>query len=256
MQYQGGKGRIGRTLASIIVPAGLAKGNGTYVEPFMGALGVSRHVAKHARRMDLSDFNGDMADLWRALLDGWVAPSSVTEDEYNALKSAESSPLRTFAAVGCSFGAKWFGGYARDRRHYPSHGGEYNYAFAASRKLAAIVADMRKCLHVNVAHVDYRNVRVKSGDTVYCDPPYAATIGYKGAGEDFDSVAFWATMDKWHAKGARIFVSEFNAPDHWVAVWGKPRDEAMHGTASATDQTDCLFVHADYALEVLNVMSS
>jgi DNA adenine methylase len=197
--------------------------------------------------MFLSDYNEDMVILWDAVLAGWQAPTTLTEDDYLALRGQESSALRTFAAVGCSFGGKWFGGYARqDKRP-----GRRSYAARSAANLADIGADLNRCAHVYVSDRDYATLEPRSGDVVYCDPPYAGTIGYKGAGDDFDSVRFWETMDKWHANGVRVFVSEFSAPKHWVAIWGKDRDHSMHGDRSKNAAVDMLFVHADYANGVM-----
>jgi hypothetical protein len=72
---------------------------------------------------------------------------------------------------------------------------------------------------------------VGPGITVYLDPPYEGTEGYPGV--FFDTQACFAEARKLRALGARVFLSEFNAPFRCIAefkrditvnrVAGKPR---------------------------------
>ena len=55
---------------------------------------------------------------------------------------------------------------------------------------------------------------------IYCDPPYADTTGYSGV-DAFDSSKFWDVMREW-SKTNTVYVSEFNAPADFEAVWEKP----------------------------------
>ena len=62
-----------------------------------------------------SDVNRPLITMYKALQDGWIPPSTVTEEmyaEYKGIQDAED-PLTAFIGIGCSFSGKWFGGYAR-----------------------------------------------------------------------------------------------------------------------------------------------
>ncbi len=98
-----------------ILPLILAnrKSNQVYVEPFVGGANVIMHVT--GDRIG-ADSNKYLIALLEALQRGWVPPSNITEEEYSAVKNNPETYdpwLVGFIGFGCSFGAKWFGGYAR-----------------------------------------------------------------------------------------------------------------------------------------------
>ena len=212
MQYLGGKSRIARHIAPIILEA--RGGRSTYLEPFLGAGSVFTAVAPSFERAIGADVVPDLIMLWEAVADGWVPPTTLTEREYAALRYAEPSALRGFAGFPCSFGGKWFGGYARDPK------GGSNFAASASRSLCRKVATVP---HAKYRLADFRDHVVDVDTVVYADPPYAGTTPYAGA-PDWDAEAFWDRAREWDAVGAVVMVSEYHAPADWVKVWeGTPR---------------------------------
>jgi DNA adenine methylase len=114
MQYMGGKSRIAKPIAAAILEATSARCS--YVEPFMGAGSVAAQLVPQFKRAYLSDASEDLIALWSAVQRGWEPPVEVTSAEYASLREAAPSALRGFAGYGCSFGGKWFGGYARNAR--------------------------------------------------------------------------------------------------------------------------------------------
>lgn len=211
MQYMGGKSRIAKPIADIIVAA---RGDRTfYVEPFLGAGSVALRVASSFTRLVLADSSPDLVKLWRAVQRGWVPPTTLSEDDYRALRHAKPSALRGFAGFPCSFGGKWFGGYARDPK------GGRNFAESASRSMVKRGETLRDAL---IMRADYRDV-VSSiplhKAVIYADPPYAGTTAY-GNVESFDSAEFWREMKFCVKAGAIVFVSEYAAPKGWREVWG------------------------------------
>lgn len=210
MQYLGGKSRIAKPISEIILAA---RGERHfYVEPFLGAGSVALRVAPLFPRAVLTDLSPDLVKLWKAVQRGWTPPTTLTEDEYRALRHAKPSALRGFAGFPCSFGGKWFGGYARDPK------GGRNFAESASRSMVARGKALSDAL---ILRADYRDVlaSVPLHDAViYADPPYAGTTAY-GNVESFDSAEFWREMKRCAAAGARVFVSEYIAPKGWHSVW-------------------------------------
>lgn len=205
MKYQGGKTRIAKAIADIVT----ATPGHTYVEPFLGSAATFHLAACKYDRAIGTDAQADIALMWRAAIEGWQPPETLSRDEYAALRHAEPSPLRAFAGHGCSFAGKFFGGYAVE--------GDRNFAAQARRSILKRATAMR---HAEVAQLDYRDIGQIAGPgvVIYCDPPYANTLAYAGAGA-FDSDKFWRTMDHWVEQGATVFVSEYAAPDHWRSVW-------------------------------------
>lgn len=237
MQYQGGKARPGKHIATILAK-GLAAGTGNYIEPFMGACGVARHVAPHAVSMTLSDASEDLVLMWRAVRDGWEPPREMSRERYAELRHAPPSPDRAFAGFAMSYAAKWFRGYAeyspQKRLTQPN-----SYCEASANVILQKVADLSRCPRVSINMNDYRHARPKVGDVVYCDPPYAGTERYNHVA--FDHATFWDTMREWDDKHVFVFVSEFTAPAGWVRVWGKPRDASMRGGEESKNKIDGLY---------------
>jgi DNA adenine methylase len=212
MQYMGGKARTARRIAESI--AERVTDDATYYEPFLGGGSVASAVAANGcvRRLHLSDVHADLIELWRAVLVGWQPPTIVGRDEYEAQRHAEPSAMRGFVGFACSFGAKWFSGYARNARGR-------NYADAASRGLLRKAAPLRALGEgVSVRQCSYVDIAPMPGDVIYLDPPYGKSTGYGGT-EGFDHAAFWAWATEWSRQGVNVLVSEFAAPDGWVPAW-------------------------------------
>ena len=235
MRYLGGKSRIAKPIAEVIRRE-RGSVRGLYVEPFLGAGSVAMQVAPEFRYAVLTDTSPDLVKLWRAVQRGWVPPTSLSEDEYRRLRDAPPSALRGFAAFPCSFGGKFFGGYARDPR------GGRSFAETASRSMVRRGEVLRDAL---IMRADYRDV-VTSVDltdvVLYADPPYAGTTAYGGV-EPFDSTAFWRVMRRCVAEGAVVLVSEYQAPDDWVPVWRKTVQGGLRRGKGHPDVTEVLFMH-------------
>lgn len=230
MQYMGGKHRQ----ASRIVPIlrDLARGKVRYLEPFLGGAAIAERMAGVCSKIELADAHADLVLMWQAILDGWNPPTQVTRDEYAALRTAEPSALRGFAGFGCSFGGKWFGGYASNAR------GD-DFCGAARRGVLRKAARLREADAV-VFRADYRELVPGAGDLVYCDPPYSSVTGY-AAIEPFDSDAFWATMKTWAGNGATVVVSEYTAPQGVVQLWSGEATVSLRKDDNRRPATEKLF---------------
>lgn len=208
MKYMGGKTRVAPQIAAIM--RAHSKGSETYVEPFMGGGSVAATMAPGFIDVHLSDANESLILLWQEVLSGWKPPGHITKAEWALLKADPNpSAMKALAGFAASFGGKWFAGYA----HSPGR----NYVAGSTRQLVKHASEFR---HANVRHLDYLDAGefVGPGTVVYCDPPYEGTTGY-GAVGSFNSAQFWDTMREWSGRGAKVFVSEYNAPADFVPVW-------------------------------------
>lgn len=160
--------------------------------------------------------------MWQALRGGWIPPESVTETEYKALSFAKPSPARGFAGFACSYGGKWFGGYAR---------GSGDYAAQGSRGL---IKDSEHLKNVSYLCSDFSKVEVNAGDIVYADPPYSGTTKYSAT---FSSLKFWFTVRKWRELGATVYISEYRAPDDATCIW----ESSTHGFMKGKQVIEKLF---------------
>ena len=177
MQYQGGKSRISKQIATIIEKESNCD---TLVSLFCGSCSIESKVNI----------------------------SNKTEDEYKYIREHkdENPALTGFVGFGCSFGGKWFGGLARNKK------GD-NYCARANRSL---LKDFEGLKNAQFTCLDYRDVPIPKGAIVYADPPYENTTGYSLG--KFDSDEFWEYMREL-SKEHIVLISEQTAPDDFERIW-------------------------------------
>lgn len=211
MQYFGGKFRIAKQLGAFLnsQKTGLAG----YYEPFCGDCNVIQHITGIRRKA--SDGSSEMISLWRMLQQGWIPPTEISEELYRDVNTYRSEKypecLVAFVGHGCSFGGKYFGGYARKKTGTPR-----NYAMNAHNSLLKKIKHLQD---VDFFHADYKSVSPVN-NLIYCDPPYADTTHAYGAQFGFDSSEFWETMRQWSSadRNNRVYVSEYTAPEDFECV--------------------------------------
>lgn len=207
MRYQGGKGKLAKTIAPVIL--NFAAGR-RIVEPFHG--GLSMTVA--LQPAIASDYSLPAHTLVKSTRAGWEPPSFVDEQTYNELKRGvrdQSDPLTCFAGQCCTFGGGWFKGYARG---HPSQREPIRAAAVALKRRVGAT------LSTTFLHQPYWELDVLPGDVVYCDPPYKDTSQDYPV-EAFDHNRFWEWARQIAEDGADVFVSEFSAPDDVAVFWEK-----------------------------------
>jgi DNA adenine methylase len=232
MRYLGGKSRVAKHICEVMLQE--SPGRTLYVEPFLGSANIAAIMVPHFGESTLSDACEDLVLLWQAALGGWVPPVAITEERYAVLRNGQPSAERAFAGFGCSFGGKWFGGYARSPHRTEDIVG------ASSRSVARKATLMRggnpTVIHGGYAEV-LASIDLPEGTVIYCDPPYAGTTGYAAVGA-FDSVAFWRRMAAVAETGADVYVSESEAPAGWLTVWEATPQESLgrHSTARRVER--------------------
>lgn len=206
MKYMGSKRRIAKHLLPIMVGVAQSRGIAKWVEPFVGGGNMIDKVPPSFERigydlnehaiMAMIDIRDRAADL----------PDSVTEQEYNDMKGLPAASVTSWVRFECSFGAKFEGGYARNKAGA-------NYA-VYGRNLALKQQPLLQ--GVQFTHGCYQDLDVANA-LIYCDPPYANTVGYKTG--DFNHGEFFDWCRAQAAKGNVVFVSEYNAPADFICLW-------------------------------------
>jgi DNA adenine methylase len=203
MQYNGGKKRIGKHIAQVVLSRERVS---TWVEPFCGMCSVASEVFKRQPgvRFILSDDNQALINMLVALQGGWVPPtwiSRLSNEEYRALKfEPNDSPEHAFIATAMSFGGRWWGGLAgvnaRDNTAY-----FYRSGVSAASKIAKFLDQS----HAELRCVPYPDVVPPEESVIYCDPPYRGTTRIR---TEFDSESFavWAEST---AQNHPVYVSEY-----------------------------------------------
>jgi len=227
MQYVGGKSRIAKHITPIII-----KSNpNCVIEPFCGALNISCELVKNNPRIKVyaSDIDSDLIEMWQAVKDGWLPPDNISEEEYNLLKHGEGSPLRTFVGYGCSFGGKWFGGYAR------CWSPERNYCLESKNGIIKKIPYLNRIV---LSSVSYDKIKITQENAViYCDPPYINKLR-PGKRNVFDHEKFWEWIKQ---QTVPVYVSEYVAPDFMIEVWSKIVKTNMNTKNGKDIRTEKLF---------------
>jgi len=207
MKYLGGKYHLMKEISTYINLT--IKPEQPYWEPFLGAGYIL--VSVNAERKYASDINPYLMAMWNAAMNGWKPPKNLSEEQYADIrinKDRHPPELVAFAGFACSWGGKWFGGYARDVQGR-------NYAREGSK---SIVRWARGMIGSTLFTADFLTYDPPEDNMyIYCDPPYADTTGY-GIAMDWESDKFWTRVEELESMGHTILVSEYNAPSHFTCV--------------------------------------
>ena len=210
--YHGGKQRIGKKIAEIIYDESTAieeeedfKIRG-YCEPFCGMLGVYQHIPelfkdhKPKLKYKAGDQNKSLILMWKALQKGWKPPDICNKTEFTKLRNTSNpSAKKGFIGHQCSFGGKYFQGYAPRK------------ANNVSNKVQDIAHDLYNVSFSNGLYTQFSNLK---NYIIYCDPPYYKYNKYYDEHNrqlKFDHDVFWEWCRKM-AENNIVFVSEYKAP--------------------------------------------
>lgn len=122
MRYVGGKSKIARKISAVMLEK--SQGRDLYIEPFVGGGSVANCMGNHFRLVRYSDAHKSLIMMWnnclKSLADGKeptsYLPDDATEDDYLHYRSSEDSAERGAVGFLASFGASWFGGFARGKK--------------------------------------------------------------------------------------------------------------------------------------------
>ena len=186
MQYIGGKQKSGGAqIAKVINRIIRERGLATYAEPFCGGLSVTQRIVAPVRHV--SDACEALVRMYLALQAGWVPPVELSREDWQRLRDAcdPADPLTAFAGFGCSNRGGWFSAYQSKSKRTGD-----NFVDAALAAAESLAKKMQRCADVVFACRSYSDATL--GDVVYCDPPYADTMGYPAVLGEWDPIAFWA----------------------------------------------------------------
>jgi len=136
-----------------------------------------------------------------------------TEYEYNTIKNNKHCyPEYTVAHCGfnATFGAKWFGGFARKRKN------GWDRDCICGKNL--LLNQEKNLKDIKFYCCSYDKIEIPNNSIIYCDPPYENTTKYK---DKFDHSKFWDWCREQKKLGHQIFISEYNAPDDFLCLWEK-----------------------------------
>jgi len=202
----GSKNKIAKQLASIIEKD---KNNDEqfYIEPFVGGANLIDKINfKNKIGYDIHEY---LIALLSAIRDDWEPPKNISKQEYYDIKENINNydkHLVGFVGFLCSFGGKWWGGYAFDKKN------NRNYALEAKTNLKKQAPNLKNILF---ECSDYASIKVPPNSIIYCDPPYKDTTEYRNK---FDHEKFYDWCREKRNEGHTIFLSEYRAPSDFKEV--------------------------------------
>lgn len=221
MKYMGSKNRHAKDILQFVTPVD----GQLYIEPFVGGANIIDKIKGERWGCDIDE---DLITMWKAVSEGWMPPASFTEEEYNNVKNQQPSPTKGYAAFALSYGGKKFGGWRRDSS------GVRNYVDEAYRNALKQFPLLRGVTFTNTS---YKHIHAPKGSMIYCDPPYAGTTKYSS---NFNHYDFWQWVRKMSSENT-VFVSEYNAPDDFEAVWEKKVSSSLTKNTGSKTSIEKLF---------------
>ena len=183
--------------------------------------------------MIMNDKNEYLIALLNAVKGGYQLPEIVTPEEYRQIRLNKDvdKALTGFVGFACSFGGKWFAGYAKNSI-------DTNYALRGKKSL---LKDMSTLANAEFICSDYQDVKLPEKCVIYLDPPYNNTTGYNR--ELFDTDKFWKYARE-ISKQHLVFISEQIAPDDFISIWYKSKRRTLDvNKSNQFYKTEHLFVH-------------
>ena len=211
MQYMGGKSRISKDIAKIINNE--LQNTKPFVSLFCGSCSIESKVNSPVKICN--DKHEYLIAMWQGLKNGYELPDTITREQYYDIKSNQDRDkcLTGFVGFGCSFGGKWWGGYANGWEI--KNVKRVNYAKQAKN---STLKKMIGLMNVQFTCLDYKDVEISENAVIYADPPYKGTTGYSLG--KFDHEEFWEYMREL-SKNHIVFISEEQAPDDFECIWQK-----------------------------------
>lgn len=215
MQYVGSKNKISKELAPIIQSYITADTKG-YLEPFVGGANMIDKI-EHPNKIGC-DIHKELIALLQYSQNNEL-PETVSEEEYTTVKNNKSNYEDWYVGlVGfcASFGAKYFGGFAR---RYNKDGSVFDVpkqAINSLRKQSKTIG-FKDVNFRNCSFLDLPIDKIKDY-VIYCDIPYKGTTKYATACFPYDEFYKWVNE---MAEHNTILISEYDMPSVFKCIWQK-----------------------------------
>ena len=224
MKYLGSKNKISKHLKPIIESYLVDKD--VYIEPFVGGANMIDKI--NFNNKIGSDLNKYVIELLKVAQNNVeLIPSEIDEEEYNKVKNNKESFEEWYVGlVGfcATFGAKWFGGYARDRktgRNIPAEG---------IKNLKKQAPNLKNITFKTCGYESYKDIK---NAVIYCDIPYSGTTKYKDSFDRERFINFLLELDESNV----VLVSEYNMPeDNFTKIWEKEVKVSISQTKKTTEK--------------------
>ena len=225
MKYMGSKSRLSKELAPIIQSYIDNNNIKQYIEPFVGGANMIDKI-KCEKKIGC-DIHQHLVSFLNALAMGYEPPYEVSEQDYNNIKENQqnyATELLGYVGFQLSYGAKWFGGYRRDKQ------GKRNYSHEAYKNVMKQAPLLKGIEFINC---DFRELKNIKNAVIYCDPPYKDTTKYATNKFPYEEFYQWCYE---MSKNNIVLVSEYEMPeDRFECIWQKQVKVAIDSNKKAND---------------------
>ena len=229
MRYVGSKNKLSKDLAPII-QSYITEDTKGYLEPFVGGANMIDKI-KHQNKIGCDIHKELIALLQYAQEYGDLLPERILEDTYNEVKNNKEKYEDWYVGlVGfCgSFGAKYFGGYARDGKGDNSG----KWSAGAIKNLKKQIPNLKNIKFQCCSFLDLPKDKIK-GYVIYCDIPYKGTTKYKTESFPYEKFYEWV---KEMSINNTVLISEYNMPDEFECIWEKEHKTLIDSNKSSGDK--------------------
>lgn len=212
MIYMGSKRRLSKELVPII-QSYITENTVGYIEPFVGGANVIDKI-KCDNRYGF-DSHKQLIELFIKLQnDIDRIPNEIPYEEYMEVKNNKENYedwyLGLVGFLG-SFGAKYFGGYARHNKDDFTE----QIQRGSIKNLKKQYDDLKD---VKFECKDFREIKDIKGYVIYCDPPYKGATKYSTKEFPYDEFYNWCRE---MSKDNVVLISEYNMPEDFKCIWQK-----------------------------------
>lgn len=228
MIYVGSKRSISKEIVPII-QSYITKDTKGYLEPFVGGCNIIDKI-QCDRRIGC-DIHTQLIALFNKLKeDKDSIPITISEIEYNEVKNNKDKQedwyLGLVGFLG-SFGAKYFGGYARHNKDDNTEAIQKG----SIKNLKKQYDNLKDVSFINCNFLDLPKDKIKNY-VIYCDIPYRGTTKYKTENFPYDEFYQWCKNMSVHNI---VLISEYNMPDDFDCIWSKETKVNFDSNRKADD---------------------
>lgn len=230
MKYVGGKSRLVKTYIPILMKSFYENNCEQFVDCTIGGGAVISAVPDSVKRIGM-DLDHGLIALFKAVQEGWLPPKFVSKEDYYNLKSNphDNIVLSTYVSYAISFGAKKWGGYAKDNGNSKYSREGYN----------SMVKQQKKLIGIDLYSVDFMDYCPDKKSLIFVDPPYKGTTGYNVKPFDYDRYYKW--LEKMKNLGHVVFCCEYSMPDNFTIVCEKEIKQTLNKDTNSDSRVERLY---------------
>jgi site-specific DNA-adenine methylase len=230
MRYVGSKNRISKELAPII-QSYITDDITGYLEPFVGGANmIDKIICKNKIGCDVHE---ELIELLKKSQSDTIFPDKISEQEYKKVRDNKHNYDKWYVGlVGfcASFGAKYFGGYARNSKNDMSG----NWSKGAIINLNKQRNNLKNIKFKCIDFLDLPKNKINNY-VIYCDIPYRNTTKYKTGKFPYEEFYNWC---RYMSKNNIVLISEYNMPDDFKCIWSKRHNVLIDSNKNSDDENN------------------